>query len=38
MSRRLYGDVATIDPFASDPRYHDISQSPTTRRLYTGSH
>ena len=28
-SRRLYGNVATINPFYSDPRYHDLTATPT---------
>ena len=34
MSRRLYGNVATVDPYWSDPRYNDISQTPTTKKLW----
>ncbi len=33
-SRRLYGNVATIDPWWSDPREHDLTQTPTTRKLW----
>ena len=34
MSRRLYGSVATIDPWWSDPRDHDLSTTPTTKKLW----
>jgi hypothetical protein len=33
-SRRLYGNVATINPYNSDPRYADISIDPTTKKLW----
>jgi hypothetical protein len=33
-SRRLYGNVATIDPWFSDPREHDLTQTPTTKKLW----
>ncbi len=36
-SRRAYGNVATIDPFWSDPRDHDISQTPTTKKLWVAA-
>jgi hypothetical protein len=36
-SRRLYGNVATINPFWSDPRYHDISSTPTTKKLWVAA-
>lgn len=36
-SRRLYGNVATINPFWSDPRYHDISSEPTTKKLWVAA-
>jgi hypothetical protein len=36
-SRRLYGNVATINPFWSDPRFHDISKSPTTKKLWVAA-
>lgn len=36
-SRRLYGNVATINPFWSDPRFHDISTSPTTKKLWVAA-
>ena len=31
-SRRLYGNVATINPFYSDPRYHDLTRRRRRRR------
>ena len=33
----MYGNVATINPFWSDPRYHDISQTPTTKKLWVAA-
>ncbi|HEY1954940.1 MAG TPA: Ig-like domain-containing protein [Polyangiaceae bacterium] len=36
-SRRAYGNVATIDPFWSDPREHDISATPTTKKLWVAA-
>jgi hypothetical protein len=36
-SRRLYGNVATINPWWSDPRYHDISTTPTTKKLWVAA-
>jgi len=33
-SRRLYGNIATGDPFASDPSRYDISIQPTTKKLW----
>jgi hypothetical protein len=33
-SRRLYGNVATIDPWHSDPRTVDLTTSPTTKKLW----
>jgi hypothetical protein len=36
-SRRAYGNVATIDPFWSDPRDHDISSTPTTKKLWVAA-
>ncbi len=36
-SRRLYGNIATIDPFYSDPRFHDISRTPTTKKLWVAA-
>lgn len=37
MSRRLYGNVATIDPWASDPREHDLVQNITTKKLWVAA-
>jgi hypothetical protein len=34
MSRRLYGNVATSDPWASDPREHDIRVDIATKKLW----
>lgn len=36
-SRRLYGNVATINPWWSDPRWHDISSTPTTKKLWVAA-
>ena len=33
-SRRMYGNVATIPPFCSDPREVDLVQNITTRKLW----
>lgn len=33
-SRRLYGNVATLRPYASDPRYDGISADPTPKKLW----
>jgi len=36
-SRRLYGNVSTINPFYSDPRYHDLTQNPTPKKLWVAA-
>jgi hypothetical protein len=36
-SRRLYGNVATINPFYSDPRYHDLTTTPTPKKLWVAA-
>lgn len=36
-SRRMYGNVATINPYWSDPRFHDISKTPTTKKLWVAA-
>ena len=36
-SRRMYGNVATINPYWSDPRFHDISSAPTTKKLWVAA-
>ncbi len=36
-SRRMYGDVATINPFWSDPRYEYISNVATTKKLWVAA-
>jgi hypothetical protein len=33
-SRRLYGNVATINPYWSDPRFQDLSVQPTTKKIW----
>ncbi len=33
-SRRLYGNVATINPYWSDPRFQDLSAQPTTKKIW----
>lgn len=37
MSRRMYGNVATIDPWWSDPREHDLVALTTTRKLWVAA-
>jgi hypothetical protein len=36
-SRRAYGNVATINPYASDPRFDNISIDPTTKKLWVSA-
>ena len=36
-SRRLYGNVATINPFYSDPRFHDLTTTATTKKLWVAA-
>jgi hypothetical protein len=36
-SRRMYGNVATINEYWSDPRFHDISKTPTTKKLWVAA-
>jgi hypothetical protein len=36
-SRRLYGNIATINPFWSDPRYQNISSAPTPKKLWVAA-
>jgi hypothetical protein len=36
-SRRLYGNVATIDPFSSDPRNFDWQNQITTKKLWVAA-
>jgi hypothetical protein len=36
-SRRLYGNVATIDPWYSDPREHDLTVTPTPKKLWVAA-
>ena len=36
-SRRLYGNVATINPFYSDPRFHDLTSTPTPKKLWVAA-
>ena len=33
-SRRMYGNVATINPYYSDPRFRDISKQPTPKKIW----
>jgi hypothetical protein len=33
-SRRLYGNVATLDPWMSDPRNYDMTAAVTTKKLW----
>lgn len=37
MSRRMYGNVATIDPWRSDPRFHDILSNVTPKKLWVAA-
>ena len=37
VSRRMYGNVATIDPWASDPRDHDLTKAATTKKLWVAA-
>jgi hypothetical protein len=37
MSRRMYGNVATIPPFCSDPRGVDLFQNITTKKLWVAA-
>jgi hypothetical protein len=36
-SRRMYGNVATIDPFSSDPRSYDYLHQVTTKKLWVAA-
>jgi hypothetical protein len=36
-SRRLYGNVATLNPYASDPRFYDLTSTPTTKKLWVAA-
>lgn len=36
-SRRLYGNVATINPWHSDPRDHDLTVTPTPKKLWVAA-
>lgn len=36
-SRRMYGNVATIPPFCSDPRGVDLTQNITTKKLWVAA-
>jgi hypothetical protein len=36
-TRRLYGNVATRDPYESDPRNYDLSTSPTPKKLWVAA-
>ena len=37
MSRRMYGNVATIDPWWSDPREHDLVTNATPKKLWVAA-
>lgn len=37
MSRRLYGNVATLEPWASDPRKVDLTVNPTPKKLWVAA-
>jgi hypothetical protein len=36
-SRRLYGNVATVKPYWSDPRYVNLTATPTTKKLWVAA-
>ena len=36
-TRRLYGNVATNNPWNSDPRYRDLTSTPTTEKLWVAA-
>jgi hypothetical protein len=36
-SRRMYGNVATVNPYWSDPRNEDLSSTPTTKKLWVAA-
>jgi hypothetical protein len=36
-SRRLYGNVAQVQPYYSDPRFRDIATEPTTKKLWVSA-
>ncbi len=36
-SRRMYGNVATLNPYWSDPRLHDLSSAPTPKKLWVAA-
>jgi hypothetical protein len=36
-SRRDYGNIATINPFWSDPRFEDLSVQPTPKKLWVAA-
>jgi hypothetical protein len=36
-SRRMWGNVATINPYASDPRFDNISIDPTPKKLWVAA-
>jgi hypothetical protein len=37
VSRRLYGNVATIDPYRSNPRYAPLTQEISTKKLWVAA-
>ncbi len=36
-SRRMYGNVATVNPYWSDPRFYPIDTVPTTKKLWVAA-
>ncbi len=36
-SRRRYGNIATINPFYSDPRFHDLTATATPKKLWVAA-
>ena len=37
VSRRLYGNIATMNPWWSDPRYQDLYEDPTPKKLWVAA-
>ncbi|MGD0525634.1 MAG: WSC domain-containing protein [Polyangiaceae bacterium] len=36
-SRRMYGNVATINPYWSDPRFQNLTAEPTTKKIWVAA-
>jgi hypothetical protein len=37
VSRRMYGNIANIDPWWSDPRFQDLYEEPTPKKLWVAA-